>query len=144
MLYFAYGSNMDRVQMADRCPGSERHAVGSIAGCRFLINSRGVASVAPSEGDLVHGLVWSLTPADEASLDWFEGVALGLYTKDLVTALLDGGREAHVLIYTAADNDPGQPRAGYLERIVAAARAAGLPAEYISELEGWAGAGASD
>jgi len=50
-LYFAYGSNMWRHQMAvQRCPGAEFSGVGLLRGWRFLINARGVATIVPEAG----------------------------------------------------------------------------------------------
>ncbi len=65
-------------------------------------------------------------------------MASGCYSKEQVQVCLDGGGEAQALVYVAADNEPGQPRTGYLERIVRGAIEAELPDEYVSELSGWA------
>lgn len=132
--YFAYGSNMDAVQMKKRCKGALLEATGILEGFRFVINSRGVASIVADDKASVQGLVWSLTDADLTNLDKYEGVQEGYYSrtkakvltgKDLVTAW----------IYVAADISRGRPRPGYLERIVTAARAAGLSDEYVHQLE---------
>jgi cation transport regulator ChaC len=137
-LYFAYGSNMDSSQMAARCPTATRHATAELEGWRFLINSRGVASIEPAPGHRVRGVLWNLEGADELSLDRCEGVASGIYFKEQVQTRLDGGGEAQALVYVAADNELGEPRAGYLERIVRGAIEAGLPEDYASGLRTWA------
>ena len=58
--YFAYGSNMNQEQMADRCPGSEIGPLIRLAGWRYFINGRGYAGVEESPADQVLGCLWSL------------------------------------------------------------------------------------
>ena len=45
--YFAYGSNMNNEQMKHRCPTAVPNGVAKLLKHRFLINTRGVASVEP-------------------------------------------------------------------------------------------------
>ncbi len=132
-LYLAYGSNMCREQMASRCPGA--FAIGTVVvpGWRFIINRLGVAAIVADPSTRIHGLVWTLPPPDEATLDIYEGVADGEYTKQIMP--LDGHGTA--MFYAASDTDPGPPRPGYLERIIAAAAREGLPDDYVSELATW-------
>jgi hypothetical protein len=136
-LYFAYGSNMDLAQMATRCPGARVVEGAVLEGRRFIIAARGYANVVPASGEAVFGLLWDLPPADEASLDRYEGVRPGFYRKDECEVLTTGGRNVGALLYLAAETGTGEPRPGYLEAIVAAARHHGLPADYVAQLEGW-------
>lgn len=136
-LYFAYGSNMDAAQMAARCGGHELVAPAVLPGCRFVINSRGVATVVPREGSVVHGIVWSISRQDEASLDRYEGVKDGFYRKERIEVLLPDGDRAEVLVYIAAEKEEGRPRNGYLAGILRAAERNGLPDGYIEELKQW-------
>lgn len=133
--YIAYGSNMCRAQMAQRCPGATLLGVASLPGKRFLINREGFATLVPAPAAQAYGLVWTLNEADERSLDLYEGVAESAYRKE--TMMLAAHGEA--LIYIAADATPGEPRAAYLDIILAAARAASLPLAYQAELAGWRG-----
>ena len=137
MLYFAYGSNIDTSQMLYRCPDAEWIAVGSVTGRKFHINSRGVATIVPLQDGTVYGVLWELSAADERALDRYEGVARNLYQKQEVAVLLKDGQRANALVYLAVDEELGSPRAGYLEAIVAAARSAGFPPEYVQELNAW-------
>jgi len=41
-LYFAYGSNMDKDQMANRCPESNFAGTALLKDYRFIINRRGI------------------------------------------------------------------------------------------------------
>ena len=67
--YFAYGSNMDLSQMKDRCRTALPEGHGTLKGFRFLINSRGVASIVVDEQATVRGVASSVTDADLESLD---------------------------------------------------------------------------
>lgn len=133
--YFAYGSNMDVDQMADRCPSAEIVGACRLDGYRFLINSRGVATLVPDASSHAFGILWDLPPEDEQTLDDYEGVPTH-YQKHLVT--VETGREAiQALIYQATDETPGRSRRGYMEGIVAAARQHGLDEAYVTELARW-------
>lgn len=48
-LYFGYGSNLWREQMALRCPDSQFLGMACLRGYRWMINERGYANVAKSE-----------------------------------------------------------------------------------------------
>lgn len=132
-LYFAYGSNMDLAAMASRCPASCLLGPGRLARHRFLINDDGYATVVRDPRRAVHGLIFDLALADVGPLDRYEGIGQGLYAKVLQPVITpQGPRKA--LIYIARSATPGQPRPGYLEGVVAAARAAGLPDAYVAEV----------
>lgn len=135
--YFAYGSNMAASQMTARCRDAVFVATGVIAGWRFRINTRGVATLVSEDGSFVHGILWHLSTADERALDRYEGVDIGLYSKTTVQVCLDDGRRVEALVYLAADDHPGRARPGYLEGIVAAALTQGLPSHYVEELRRW-------
>ena len=125
---------MDAEQMRRRCPGATVQSKAVLAWWRFIINSRGVASIVPDAAAEVHGLLWSLTPGDVSNLDCYEGVSGGYYTKQALQVVSEDGRKVTALVYVAAQNDAGRPRPGYLGRIVTAARHLKLPPEYIEEL----------
>lgn len=134
-LYFAYGSNMNPVQMRIRCPESRAIAKAKINGYRIAINSRGVATIIPDAKGYVSGVVWGISRADEARLDVFEGVKIGFYLKKSLNIHLSGGRNAKALVYIDKNYDIGMPRKGYLERIIKGAEFFGFEDRYISKLE---------
>jgi gamma-glutamylcyclotransferase (GGCT)/AIG2-like uncharacterized protein YtfP len=136
-VYFAYGSNMDAAQMAVRCPGAVLLGRARLEGWAWRIGARGYATIVREPGACVHGLLWRLAPAHVEALDRYEGVAAALYAKERLAVLDEGGEEREALAYVASDARPGVPVVGYLERIVAAARAHGLPPEHVAVLERW-------
>lgn len=133
--YFAYGSNMDEQQMRGRCRSAQLRGSAILSGHRFVINCRGVASVVPDGSSNVVGLLWMISPSDEAALDRYEGVEDGYYTKnELDVSEITSSQEVESLIYIAAENAIGKPRPGYLEKIVNAAQQHGFSQEYINFL----------
>jgi cation transport regulator ChaC len=137
VLYFAYGSNMDLVQMSGRCERAATVSTAELPFHRFIINSRGVATVVPDPASTVRGLLWRITEEDERSLDQHEGVAEGTYKKAFVEVSVPSGRKTRALVYVATDSTPGEARPGYMEKIVSAAEACGLPKTYVDQLKPW-------
>lgn len=139
--YFAYGSNMDEQQMYRRCMCPELMGLATLPGWRFRINSRGVATVVPEDGSTVYGVLWVIDEEDEQRLNRYEGVDAGYYVKRTETVYGEGEVALEALLYVATDDEPGSPRPGYLEWIVAAACRHGLPPWYVEELRGWSRTG---
>lgn len=129
--YFAYGSNMGSAQMRARCPGSRRVGRAWLAEHRWIIARQGYASVVPSPGDRVEGVLWEINPADEVALDGFEEVALDLYRKhELTVETATGPVEA--LVYIDPLPTPGQPHFEYIARINAGIADADLNPAYVA------------
>ena len=133
--YFAYGSNLCVAQMARRCPSATNPRPAMLAKHDWLINQRGVATVEPFPGTDVHGVVWQISDEDLASLDAAEGVPVR-YRRERMTVHTDDG-ESDAWVYIDHRVNPGAPRPGYLERIVAAALHHRLPAGWIDFLRRW-------
>jgi len=152
MLYFAFGSNLNAEQMAQRCPG---HVVVGLAALRdhklnFPLTSStwggGVAGVTVAHGSTVWGVVYDLTDAHVATLDEYEGFRgegnqHNLYERERVWVDLtrpdDGSipRRVRAEYYVPRVTNPAPPSRRYLDTILAGARAHRLPDEYIAILE---------
>ncbi len=123
-LYFAYGSNINLEQMAWRCPGAEVFGPAVLEGYELLFrgNSRrgsGVATIAPKEGSQVYGLLWRITPGNEASLDIYEGYP-SLYEKETLTVRTPNDRSFAVMAYVMTDElllVPAPPSLSYYNGI---------------------------
>ncbi|HEX2552836.1 MAG TPA: gamma-glutamylcyclotransferase family protein [Microvirga sp.] len=135
-LYFAYGSNMDLAAMGARCPASKSVGVARLVRHRFVVTTDGYASVIRDPRRAVWGLLWDLALGDVPALDRWESLSTGLYAKTVQPVLTPQGPRRAIL-YVARATRPGRPEAGYMEGVVAAAEAAGLPEDYRRELEGW-------
>jgi hypothetical protein len=125
---------MSTEQMGVRCPGGKLLGQGSLADHEFRINERGVATVSPKKGSVVFGVLWEITTPDEEALDRYEGVQKGVYSKNQMEVQCNGAG-AVALIYVATNAQPGVPRPGYLEKVIAAAKERRIPIEYLAALE---------
>ena len=148
MLHFAYGSNMSRVPMVQRCPGAKEAGTAILRHHRFVIMTNGYASVVHASGETVHGVLWRVTPRDLAALNAYENVAGGLY-RHAMLPVIQGAKTMTALIYLGNDMGEGRPRPGYIELVIEAAREWNLPPDYIESLArwspgGWRGASAPD
>lgn len=127
-LYFAYGSNINREQMEYRCP--DACVVGPVAleNYELLFRRGGFATIMPCEGGKVHGLLWSLTPECERSLDHYEGYPR-FYDKRTVTVRDGLGRELSVMAYIMDEQfrEPMLPSTAYYNGILEGYRQNGLP-----------------
>ena len=127
-LYFAYGSNINREQMEFRCP--DACVVGPVAleNYELLFRGGGFATITPCEGGKVHGLLWSLTPECERSLDMYEGYPR-FYDKRTVTVRDGLGRELTVMAYIMDERfrEPMLPSTSYYNGILEGYRQNGLP-----------------
>lgn len=152
MLYFAYGSNLSTEQMQSRCPGHTVVGMGVLRDHRlaFPLTSHdwggGVASVVPSHGANVWGMVFDLSEAHLASLDRYEGYRgpddqHNLYDRLPVFVDLirpdDGSipRRVRAACYLARPANPAPPSRRYRDTILSGARHHRLPDEYVAALE---------
>jgi cation transport regulator ChaC len=135
-LHFAYGSNMSRAAMRQRCPGARAVGPARLDGWRYLITRDGYASVRPAPGAAVHGVLWRLSPRDLAALNAYESLDSGLYVRRVLPVLV-GARRQPALVYVAPPRRAGRARPGYQELVVAAAREWDLPADYVAALARW-------
>lgn len=132
-LCFAYGANMDVTAMAGRCPSSRVVGHAVLPRHRWVISADGYANVLRDSRRSVHGLLWDLALSDVGPLDRFEAVPR-LYTKVLQPVITpEGIRRA--IVYVGRTAEVGRPRPGYLAPVIAAAEAAGLPAEHIAAMK---------
>jgi len=133
-LYFAYGSNMNALQMARRCGDSVQIGVGLIRGWRFRIMERGYATIVPQAGGEVWGGLWAVSARDERMLDRYEGVASGLYRRARIEVVTSSG-PVDALVYIATDTGHGRPNLGYMDTVIAGAMDFSLPSSYIADLQ---------
>ena len=106
-LHFSYGSNMDRVAMARRCPGASALGHAILDDHRFLVTTDGYASVLRMPGEQVHGVLWRLTPRCLAALNAYEGIDSGLYSRVMMPVQADG-RRVSALVYLGRSRSEGR------------------------------------
>ena len=136
--YFAYGSNMIAERMRRHCPHARAKGIAFLPGYGFRIVRSGYASLARAAAATAYGILWEISASDEQRLDTYEEIAVGLYRRAyLPVETLASGERRIALVYLACDQALGRPRTGYLEPILVAAAAHGLPEEARAELARW-------
>ena len=70
-LYFAYGMNTNRDEMAFRCPTAVPMGKAILPGYRVEFKS--FATIVPDADSSVEGVLWTITESDEQALDILEG-----------------------------------------------------------------------
>ena len=117
-------------------PGARAIGPAILEGYRFFVGLEGWGSVAPSAGNVVHGILWRLTPRDIAALHAYEQLHQGLYDVRHLPVRTEG-RRVRAMIYLLRRRARGKPRPGYVEMIAAAARGWKLPEPYVQSVERW-------
>jgi len=133
--YFAYGSNMASTQMLQRCPGCRKIGRAQLQGYRWIISTRGFANIIRSENEVVEGVLYAISTADEAALDEYEGVAQGCYYKDTLAIRLEE-RVLEAMVYIDPIVCEGEPKDEYVDRMNAALGEADLSPWYVAKYMG--------
>jgi len=89
--YIAYGSNLNRKQMAKRCPDAEAVGAAWILDYK-LVFRRGYLTIEPAEGRHVCVGVYRISEADEKSLDRYEGFPSFYHKERLTISSLISGK----------------------------------------------------
>jgi gamma-glutamylcyclotransferase (GGCT)/AIG2-like uncharacterized protein YtfP len=142
--YFAYGSNMAESVMSGLVP--EHRVVGraELLDHRLAFTRRsirtgsGVADVVPEPGATVWGTLYELGAGAFAALDRKEGAGWA-YERVPVQVRLEGETGSVAAeTYRVAHPEPREvtPCREYVEGLVGAARARGLPEAYVADLVG--------
>ena len=136
MLYFAYGSNMNRAVMRRHAPSAEPIGVATLTNYRFFITTHGHASVAPFHAGIVYGVLWRIASRDCVTLAAWENIANGLYGAETLPVRQAGQRRL-ALVYLARSRKEAAPQSGYMDAVIAAALEWQLPLPYIEKLRSW-------
>lgn len=123
MYYFAYGSNLNRKQMMERCPDSKPMFVATLHNYKFVFAgwSRqwrgGVASIKPFRGEKVLGAIYEVSEGGLRQLDSYEGYP-GKYNRLKVTVFDEDGNPVEAVTYIKAGQlEETQPAKEYLSLI---------------------------
>ena len=115
--YLAYGSNLNKHQMKRRCPTAKPIGTAVIPDYHLLYRGSRTGAyltIEKNEGSMVPVAVWEIYPADERSLDYYEGYPSFYYKQDF-TITLDG-KEITAMAYIMHEDRPaGIPATYYVE-----------------------------
>lgn len=98
-LYFAYGSNINLEQMAYRCPAAKPLMPVVLHDYELTFRGGGVATVVPKKDSVVQGLLWSITPDCEQSLDHYEGYPHYYHKADVAVTDPETGKIYYPMMY---------------------------------------------
>ncbi len=143
MRFFIYADNLNPTQLKRRAP--EHTCIGTaylpdhaVQFCRFSSQWRcGLASVAPSPGEQVWGVILEITDEDLKLLDDFEdGVPQGAFRHVPVTVVTEEGEKVLVTTHAATPIGKFKPKEHYLEWVIKGVKHWKLP---DTCLETWRG-----
>jgi len=147
MYYFAYGSNLDLLQMQLRCPGAQFVSTAKLEGYRICfprksyVRDCAVISIELSARDEVWGALYELDGTDIARLDEREGYDKRrdrqVNPRNRSTVRVEGSDDRAVLaeVYIAVPTEnPGLPTPQYVGYLIASAAECGLPKSHLEKL----------
>ncbi|HZS11094.1 MAG TPA: gamma-glutamylcyclotransferase family protein [Nitrospirales bacterium] len=138
MQFFFYADNLNPTQLKRRAP--EHRYLGNaylpdhtIQFCRWSSQWRcGLASVAPSQGEKVWGIVAEITDEDLKLLDEFEGeVPAGAFRHVPVSVITDKGEKILVTTHAATPIGKFKPKEHYLDWVMKGVKQWKLPDECL-------------
>ena len=120
MYYFAYGSNLNKRQMRERCPDSKPMFIATLPNYKlvFVGWSRqwrgGVISIKPLRGERVRGAIYDVSEQCVQRLDKFEGHPTD-YARQKVTVFDEDSGPIEAITYIKAGQfEETQPSKEYL------------------------------
>ena len=123
MYYFAYGTNLNRKQMLERCPDSKPKFTATLHNYKlvFVGWSRqwrgGLASIRPFRGEKLLGVIYEVSNRDLRRLGSYERYPNNHSTLN-VTVFDEGGEPIKAITYIkAGQSDEAQPSKEYLTLI---------------------------
>lgn len=141
MLYFAYGSNMERFQLKRLCPKAKFVAAAILADYELTFSGNspmwggGIADIRERSGKTVEGVVWEISEADRKVLDEYEGYP-ALYLHKEIQVRTRAGKAITAFAYVMANpGHPMTPSKRYKQLLISGAEEHGLSDEYVDFLE---------
>jgi hypothetical protein len=136
VLYFAYGTNLSKELIENRCPGVVPVCPAVLDNYRLAFvgtgvrwEGGGVATIIRDDGSRVLGALYKLTHTHEITLDRYEGVP-NSYTKQFVTI---DDRPALTYVHVVANENP--PSKSYLDTIRRGYLDWGLSPEFLDTIK---------
>jgi gamma-glutamylcyclotransferase len=127
-LYFAYGMNTNRDEMAYRCPGARALGRAVLPGYRLEFKS--FATIVPDPKESVEGVLWTITESDESALDILEGYP-EFYDKKTVS-VEHNGQSYIAMTYIMGPREQGYaPSDGYYSMVSEGYQSFGLSQQQL-------------
>ena len=148
ILYFAYGSNLDWVQMKQRCPSATFVNIALLLNFKLAFTRKshkrlcGVADIIADESEHVWGVLYQISELDLGNLDSYEGYnpsrTKNVYTRCEIHVYACGDKKKPLTVFTyVIENKSMQhipPNKEYLDLLLKGAEHWHLPHEYIEKV----------
>ena len=132
-LFAAYGTGVNRAEMAKHCPTAKLICATELKNYRLAFRGSkagALATIEKAKGGSVPALLWEINSQDEAALDRWIGVP-ELYRKATIKVRRNGAL-VDALIYILIDGKPqNKPSAFYYSTLLEGYRAAGFDVEIL-------------
>ena len=147
VLYFAYGSNMNAVDLKKRCIKNKTKItlnnpkVACLKDFQLAFTHKsdrrngGVADIARRMDETVWGVVFETDKESLDVIDVKEGIALGVYRQLQVEVLVEEKLISNVISYEVIKKGNYRPSKDYLDVILTGAVEHRLPGDYIEKLK---------
>lgn len=139
--YFAYGANMDKNTILERCPSAEKVGIGVIDNYDIVFNRKGtyrtggVSSIEPTLNGKVFGIIYSITESDLFELDSMEDPSAYLREEKQIKVFREQSKSYPCQLYLAFRQQNLEPDKEYLDLLIKASETENLPNWYIKRLK---------
>ena len=119
LYYFAYASNLNRKQMAERAPSSKPKCIATLPNFKLIFATSqnrgyGVATIRPFKGEKVVGAVYEISDSDMKRLDRYEGYPTS-YDRRKVLVFTETNAPGEAITYIKNDQSQlAQPSTEYV------------------------------
>jgi len=134
-LYVAYGSNLNKEQMARRCPTAKIYGTGFLNNWELIYRGSktgAYATIRRKKGSKVPVAVWEIEDIDERNLDIYEGYPKLYFKRNVMVSLPAGLKKAMVYIMEPS-RLPGNPSKFYIDTIYDGYTDFGLDYQYLKD-----------
>lgn len=135
-VYIAYGSNMDEVQMAFRCPDAELIGTGLLRDWRLMFKGSKTGAYATIEREkrcVVPVLLWRISATDEEYLDRYEGFPRFYYKRRVSYEDALGCRKNGMVYIMHEERKLGEPSVYYYKVLEDAYKQFGFDLNILEE-----------
>ena len=142
--YFAYGSNLNPKRMEKRKAYFTERSLAKLPNYEFKLNKLEpdgsvTANICPSKNKNVYGALYTGKEETLITLDIYEDVATGEYTREKVLVELEDGKKIEATAYIATPETCSKTqrrvKKSYLDHILCGKDI--LPADYYKFIEGY-------
>ncbi len=134
-LYVAYGSNLNKEQMARRCPTAKIYGTGFLNNWELIYRGSktgAYATIRRKKGSKLPVAVWKIEDIDERNLDIYEGYPKLYFKRNVMVSLPAGLKKAMVYVMDPM-RLPGTPSPHYIDTIYEGYTDFGLDYQYLKD-----------